>query len=80
MGNSANEAGRADFEAWFCYPGEMYLKRDGDSYGLMSARTSWRAWQAGIENERERCLYWCSLGDHEGYLTHHIGNGTPKPP
>jgi len=28
-------------------------------------------------DERERCLYWCSLADHEGYATHHIREGTP---
>lgn len=29
-------------------------------------------------DERDRCLYWCSLADHEGYATHHIREGTPR--
>ena len=32
-----------------------------------------------MAEERARCLYWCSLGDHEGYTTHHIEVGTPLP-
>ena len=27
--------------------------------------------------ERERCIYWCEIGDHEGWATHHIREGTP---
>lgn len=30
-------------------------------------------------NERARCLYWCDMGDKEGYATHHIREGTPSP-
>ena len=33
---------------------------------------------AVVAAERERCLYWCSLGDHEGYATHHIRAGSPS--
>ena len=36
------------------------------------------AYAAGIAAERERCLYWCELGDKEGYATSHIQGGSPR--
>jgi hypothetical protein len=32
-----------------------------------------------VAAERERCIYWCDMGDHEGFTTHHIKAGTPAP-
>ena len=53
-----DDAGRAAFEAWYCFPLATHLKRVGDSYEFMSARTSWRSWRAGAAAERER---WTTL-------------------
>ena len=60
---------RAAFDAWFA----------AGTFETMGDDWRWSAWQAGAAAERERCLYWCSMGDREGYTTHHIQAGTPIP-
>ena len=73
----ATDTTRAAFEQWYAENAFDYARHPVGSrdFGLQ-----WTAWLAGAAAERERCLHWCRLGDHEGYATHHIGNGTPKPP
>lgn len=51
---------RDAFEAWFTGRTDgRCLIRVGDGYTLMSAQTSWMAWQAATLLERERCAQVC---------------------
>ena len=49
-----DDASRAAFEAWYCFPCENTLRRAGDSYWTMAARVAWRTWQAATAAERNR--------------------------
>lgn len=47
----SDEAQRQAFEQWFFGGNKVTPKRDGDSYSLMSAHSSWKAWQAALASQ-----------------------------
>lgn len=56
---------------------EAFLKWKTSRSGALPNTTDFDAWVAATAAERARCLYWCELGDREGYALSHIKDGTP---